>query len=68
MRPEVPLLTRGEAAERLHVSISTLRRMARAGAVDEIRVSARLIRIDPQSVDSYIASRRGATPAQGEAA
>ena len=56
--PSSQLLTRMEAAQRLNVSLSTLKRLGRAGAVDEIRVGERLIRIDPGSVDAYIASRR----------
>lgn len=73
MRPNVsqlPLLTREEAAERLNVSVSTLRRLGRSGAVDEIRISARLIRIDPASVDSYLSRSRvpGAASVHAEAA
>jgi excisionase family DNA binding protein len=67
VRPQAPLLTREQGARRLNVSLSTLKRMGRSGAVGEIRISERLIRIDPQSVDAYIASRKAAS-GSGEAA
>jgi excisionase family DNA binding protein len=57
VRP-VPLLTRKEAATRLHVSPSTMIRLGRSGAITEIRV-ARTVRIDPASVEAYIRSRSG---------
>ena len=56
--PVIPLLTRDEAAERLHVSESTVVRLGRSGAITEIRVGKRGIRIDPASVERYIRARR----------
>ena len=56
-----PLLTRKEAGERLHVSESTLDRLVRSGAIAKFRVSKRGVRIDPASVDAYLA--RGRVPA-----
>jgi excisionase family DNA binding protein len=53
-----PLLTRKEAAARLHVSASTMIRLGRSGAITEVRV-ARTVRIDPTSVERYIRSRSG---------
>jgi excisionase family DNA binding protein len=52
------LLDRAEVAERLHVSEMTVRRLARAGHLDEIRVSARAVRIDEDSVERHLAARR----------
>jgi len=65
-----PLLTRKEAGERLHVSESTLDCLARSGDITKIRVSKRSVRIDPDSVDLFLARRRvpAAGPARGEAA
>jgi excisionase family DNA binding protein len=51
------LLTRVEAAERLHVSLSTVRRLGAAGVIAEVRVSDRLVRIDPVSVEAHIRAR-----------
>ena len=66
-----PLLTRKEARERLHVSESTLDRLVRSGAITRFRVSQRSTRIDPLSVDDYLARCRvpAAVPAaRGQAA
>ena len=52
------LLDRAEAAERLHVSERTVRRLTAAGHLDEIRVSVRSPRIDEDSVERHIAERR----------
>jgi len=57
-RRVLPLLTRDEAAERLHVSESTVVRLGRAGSITEIRVGKRGIRIDPASVERYIRAGR----------
>jgi hypothetical protein len=68
-RPPRQLLTRLEAARQINVSLSTWKRLARAGAVAEIRVSERLIRVDPGSVASFISSRKtAAVPSHEEAA
>jgi excisionase family DNA binding protein len=52
------LLDRAEAAERLHVSEMTVRRLGRAGDLDEIRVSKRAVRITLDSIERHLASRR----------
>ncbi len=52
------LLQRGEAAERLHVSQMTVRRLALAGHLDEVRVGQRAIRVTEDSVERHIATRR----------
>jgi excisionase family DNA binding protein len=65
VRP-APLLTRKEAAARLHVSASTMIRLGRSGAVTEIRI-ARSVRIDPASVEAFIRSRRSRGGAGGSA-
>lgn len=59
MRRVIPLLTRDEAAERLNVSESTLYRLRRAGAIKDVRMGRRCVRIDPVSVDRFIRARRG---------
>ncbi len=52
------LLDRAEAAAILRVSERTVRRLGRAGYLDEVRVSDRAIRITEASVDAWIAARR----------
>lgn len=56
--PAGRLLDRAEAAERLHVSRMTVRRLGAAGLLEEIRVSARAIRITERSVEQHLAGRR----------
>jgi excisionase family DNA binding protein len=53
------LLTRAEAAERLHVSVQTVRRLAESGHLDEVQVSARAVRVRTASVDRLV--RKGLT-------
>ncbi|MGI8452142.1 MAG: helix-turn-helix domain-containing protein [Streptosporangiaceae bacterium] len=62
------LLDRAEAAERLHVSQMTVRRLGREGFLDEIRVSKRAVRITLESVDRHLASRRIAHSSGGASA
>jgi excisionase family DNA binding protein len=50
-----PLLERAEAAERLRVSERTVRRLAAAGHLTEVRVSDRSPRITEASVEAHIA-------------
>jgi len=61
-----PLLTRDEAAPKLHVSKATLVRMAKAGLISEIRLTSQSIRIRQQVLDDYLAAR--STPVRGGAA
>ena len=58
MRDSRPLLTCLEAAERLHVSESTFRRLRRSGVIPEIVVGKRSVRIDPDTVEAYILASR----------
>jgi excisionase family DNA binding protein len=51
------MLNRGEAAERLHVSQMTVRRLAMAGHLTKIRVGKRTIRVTEDSVEARIAAR-----------
>jgi excisionase family DNA binding protein len=51
------LLTRQEVADQLGVSTNTVRRLGAAGDLEEIRVSARLIRIPEESVQRRIGQR-----------
>lgn len=62
------LLDRAEAAERLHVSEMTVRRLGRAGDLDEIRVGKRAVRVTEESIDRHIASRRITHQAEGASA
>ena len=48
------LLTRAEAAERLRVSVQTVRRLAESGHLDELQVSARAVRVRASSVDRLV--------------
>jgi len=56
----VPLLDRGEAARRLHVSERTVRRYGRAGLLDERRIGPRLIKITEASVEALKRGDRAA--------
>lgn len=60
------LLDRGEAAERLHVSEMTVRRLGKAGHLTEVRVGERAIRIEEDSVERHIAERRVTREHRGE--
>ncbi len=59
------LLDRGEAAERLHVSEMTVRRLGKAGHLTEVRVGERAIRIEEDSVERHIAERRVTRSTEG---
>jgi excisionase family DNA binding protein len=48
------LLTRAEAAERLRVSVQTVRRLAESGHLAEVQVSARAVRVRASSVDRLV--------------
>jgi excisionase family DNA binding protein len=54
MAAEDELLTRAEAAERLHVSVQTVRRLAEAGHLDEVQVGLRAVRVRGSSVDRLV--------------
>jgi excisionase family DNA binding protein len=59
------LLRRGEAAERLHVSQMTVRRLAMAGHLTEVKVGDRAVRVDEDSLEAHIAARRVTRDSQG---
>ncbi len=59
------LLDRIEAAERLHVSEMTVRRLGKAGHLTEVRVGVRAIRITEESVEAHIAARRVTRTTEG---
>ena len=63
--PVAPLfLTREEAAKRLHVSFSTVRRLGAEGKITEVQESKRAVRIEAASVEAHIrAGRRRARAA-----
>ena len=52
------LLDRAEVAERLGVSVMSVRRLAAAGHLTEVRVGKRAIRVDEESVAAFITGRR----------
>lgn len=57
MRPPVVLLNRPEAAERLRVSLATVKRYGAAGLLDERRVGPRLVKVTEASVEALIGRR-----------
>lgn len=56
--PQGRLLDRTQTAARLNVSTMTVRRLGAAGLLEEIRVSARAIRITEASVEEHLAKSR----------
>jgi excisionase family DNA binding protein len=54
--PQPRLLTTAEAAQRLTVSTSTVRRWIREERLHAVRLGARLVRILESEVDAYIAT------------
>lgn len=54
MAGEDELLTRAEAAERLRVSVQTVRRLAESGHLEEVQVGLRAVRVRASSVDHLI--------------
>ena len=48
------LLTYSETADRIHVSVSTARRLGRAGRLDEVRVSPGAVRVRLASVERLL--------------
>jgi len=53
------LLTAREAADRLAVSLRTLRTIISEGALSVVRVGARGLRIHPEDLHRFIEERRG---------
>jgi len=60
MRAPVVLLHRSEAAERLRVSVPTIKRWGAAGLLDERRVGPKLVKITEASVVALIAKQKDA--------
>jgi excisionase family DNA binding protein len=48
------LLTRAEAAECMHISVQTVRRLAESGHLAEVQVSVRAVRVRAASVDRLV--------------
>jgi hypothetical protein len=48
------LLTRRQVADRIHASEATVRRLGRAGQLDEVRISPGVVRVRASSVDRLI--------------
>jgi excisionase family DNA binding protein len=58
--PPTRLLTAREAADRLAVSLRTLRTIISEGALAVVRVGARGLRVHPEDLDRFVEERRGA--------
>jgi excisionase family DNA binding protein len=59
--PEPVLLERGEAAERLHVSVRTVRRYGKVGRLKDVRIGPRLVRVTEESVEALIRAGQDAS-------
>ena len=57
--PDHPLLTRGEAADRLGVSVQGVDRLIKQGDLSAVRVGARSVRFATDALDDYIARASG---------
>lgn len=58
MNDDCRLLKIPEAAERLSVSVRTLRALIESGKLPVIRISSRRVAVDPSDIDRYIAQQR----------
>jgi excisionase family DNA binding protein len=58
--PPARLLTAREAADRLAVSLRTLRTIISEGALPVVRVGTRGLRVHPEDLDRFVEERRGA--------
>ena len=58
MESPVVLLPRREAARRLFVSLSTVKRWGAAGLIEERRVGPKLVRITEASVEALLSKRK----------
>lgn len=58
------LIRRCEVAERLHVSMSTVRRLGKSGDLVEVQIGKRAVRVEADSVDRLI--RSGALVRSGD--
>lgn len=63
----VVLLHRQEAADRLRVSVCTVKRWGAAGLLDERRVGPKLVKITEASVAALMATRKDAARQTGNA-
>lgn len=61
MLDTVVLLHRQEAADRLRVSVCTVKRWGAAGLLDERRIGPKLVKITEASVDALMVKRTAAT-------
>ena len=61
--PASDLLSRDEAAERLKISLRTVRRYGKAGLLEERRVGPRLIRVTAESVERLLSGEGSAAEA-----
>lgn len=57
---EPVLLDRAEAARRLRVSASTIRRYGRAGLLEDRRIGPRLVKVTEESVEALIRAGKDA--------
>ena len=58
MLDTVVLLHRQEAAERLRVSVCTVKRWGAAGLLDERRIGPKLVKVTEASVAALMANRK----------
>lgn len=52
------LLTRQDAARRLSISLTTLKRLMREGAIAYIRLPGRAVRFTAADLDAFVAAQR----------
>ena len=53
-------LTRQEAADRICISVTTLDRMVKRGALPAYRIGPKILRIDEADLEEYVRSHRAA--------
>ena len=56
------LLTMPQAAERLQVSLSTLRRIIDKGELPIVKINSRNVRVRPEDLDTYIEAKIEGAP------
>lgn len=63
-----PLLERPEAAGMLRLSVRTIRRLGKAGDLEEVRVAGNSVRVTAASVRQYIQRNTAQNTRQGASA
>ena len=57
--PNAPLLTRKEAAASLNIAIRSLDHLITAKEIKVVKVTGKLIRIRPSSLEDFLSAREG---------